>query len=225
MARVLRTLGDLRGPVQWLLNFSPTDVTNLDFYKSAADPNGNIDFAISEAERIEYEELFPSINPDWLRRAQDFTWPADSATFSLPDEINDANLEGIENLAEDGQGLIVPVGRAGMHEEIFWKDNETLQWGTSGPTSAQSLRLFYFAQPVGLADDEDQPSWLPVRHRHLLIWSAAIVARFAADSKAPAAWEKLRNEIRLQVRHQLSMGRPVRGGQMRILDTDRDQGR
>lgn len=225
MARIIRTLADMRGPVQWLLNFSSSDVTNFDFYKSAADPNGNIDFAISEAERVEYHELFPSINPDWLRRSMDLSWPVDTLSMTLPAEVNDANLEGIEILTDGGAGLVLDVGRSAQQSNVFWKNNQTLQWGSEGPSSEQDMRLLYFAQPVGLAEEEDEPDWLPVRHRHLLIWSAAIVARLAADNKAPGAWEKMLGNLRLQVRHQLSMGRPVRGGQMRVLDTDHDQGR
>ena len=71
-----------------------------------------------------------------------------------------------------------------------------------------TLRFVFTAQPVEMTADEDEPTLVPIEHRELLRWSAAIDLRLMADEEAPQQWLFERNELRLDYGKHVSMGRP-----------------
>jgi hypothetical protein len=63
-----------------------------------------------------------------------------------------------------------------------------------------------------MTEDLDEPILIPRRHRHLLIWSAAIILRTVADEEPPRMFLTRQRDLRERFHKSLSMGRPTQTG-------------
>jgi hypothetical protein len=130
---------------------------------------------------------------DWFRKMRSVTWPASTTTFVLPDGLHQKSLLYLWDITNNDPGVQLIVGGGPESSAtIFWQDNKTLQWLSSGPSTDTTIRAFYIAdaekiQPATSADDAEY-ELLPPEHQWLLVWSTAVLLREAADESAPQAW-------------------------------------
>lgn len=214
-------LGDLIDRLKFVVSFND-DQTDQDFIGPAADTDKHFRWAINEAYVDEIEEASQICDNRWFYRNLEGTWAANAVTYDLPESVETAQLVAITDTTNDALGE--PVWITGRHEGAlrFWKDSNTIQWGTTGPASARTLLFTYVGQPIEMTEDSDVPDLLPSRFRHVLVWAAAIKLRAIADEAVPPDFVRQRNQIRERLHKALSMGRPTESGYPGIRNTDPD---
>lgn len=199
-----------------LLNFNSSQ-TDQDF--TAA----QIKKAINRAYAREFRKARQEGVREWFSGYREVVWPGDSLTFSVSGNLSGAQICKItdvtENLTGSGFHVVVyeggdpPVGTPewtsqGFSGPIFWKDRNTLQWGTSGPGEDRTLRFTIFPSPEELSSDGDVPQLIHPDHHELIFYSAAIDLRTRADEAAPQSWQMERQELRMDLYKDVSRGRP-----------------
>jgi hypothetical protein len=203
-----RNLGWLRRRVAWLLN-QDLDEPDQDFAgRDGAHPWEEIDEAISAAYEDELELAIQETDRELFIVSEQLVWPSGQRTLALPTHLTGAQIERItdETYGTPGELLWVTTYNSG---EVSFLDHATLQWGTSGPAGAKTLRIFYLAQAQDLVSPLDEPTFIPSRFRRLLIWGAAAVIRRGVDEDdTPQSWVQQQHEMRLTMWQALSKGRP-----------------
>lgn len=185
-------LADYRTNLQFLIGFN-NGQTNQDF-------NGNlqldgtvvtqIDWLINQAGQRELELSQANGETHWFKQHKQDTWPAGQLTY-VP-TIDPTKNQIIRFIDETngipGYEFIV----AGSQDwgGIFWLDRTTLQWGTVGPGANVLVGIEYIPGWTNLVNATDTPTYFPVQHHQVILWSAAVLARELADEVAPQAWYK-----------------------------------
>jgi hypothetical protein len=147
----------------------------------------------------------------FFQRFEQFTWSASEVTLTLPTNFNRDGIIQFYNVTADTDGPGIPLFLTdnGQHSQIYWKDINTLAWGSTGPASDQTLRVYYLARPEELKNDGDEPVLIPREYHELLVWSAACQLKVIADEKAPQEWMMQREELRAGLWKHLSKSRPL----------------
>jgi hypothetical protein len=116
----------------------------------------------------------------------------------LKDFTNDANV-----------GEEVFVAKSSRTGGIYWWDDQTLHWGdSSGPAEDKSLVWEYLGEGEVLVDPLQVPIYIPYRHRYLLVWQAAVLARLDVDEDSvPQNWLRKADELLTDYIMDLSQGR------------------
>lgn len=208
-------LAQLRDELQWVYNFNEGQ-TDQDMRGPAAYVNKWFDSSLNEAYVDEVEEAVQMGCTTCFITTARKTWPVNTPTFDIGDDLAGSTLYRIES-RDAGAGETTswePMWINTWTEDSnhVWVDRRTIQWGLSGPASAQTIRFTYVAEPEELADDMDVPVLIPRKFRHLLVYSAAIRLRIVADDEKnqPLVWK--RNEIRERLHKAISQGRPAQTG-------------
>jgi hypothetical protein len=186
---------DLQNEVADLVGFTDGAVSNSGFSTDI------IKRAINR--RYEAETLLAQQHGrrSWFHKVQSFTWSSGEETLTVPASISSAAIIRLEDITNNDPGSSLPP-------EVFWKDNKTLQWGSTSPGSDITIRATYFARPVEMVNDADEPELIPPEMRMLLVWSAAVFLRQKADEGAPGQWLEMLNEERMTFWKWLSKARP-----------------
>lgn len=201
-----RNLAWLRKRLSRKLNFNVTQ-TDQDFAGPSSNANELLDEYLSEAYSREVTAAKIEISSRPFSQTASFTWAASTVTVQLPQYLVDQQMIRIEDTTDTSPGPVLWVGGdGGQSTMVFWKDRNTLQWGQTGPGSARTITAFYNASAVELTNPLDEPVLIPPDHRHLLVWSAACIARAEADEGAPAEWVRQHMECRSQYHAMLAKG-------------------
>jgi hypothetical protein len=146
----------------------------------------------------------------WFRALTETTWEADEVTFTVPVPLNRIavlRIIDVTNSVEPGTSLL--FSEEGATGEVFWRDRNTLQWGSTGPSEDKTLRFVYVASSEELVNDNEVPELIPDEFHELIPLSAAILLRQMADEAAPVAWLSRQEDYRLQYWKFVSRGRPL----------------
>jgi hypothetical protein len=207
-----RTYAEILARVKHLVNFNE-GVTDQDFTGPSTDTNKHFRDAINEAYVDEVNDASQHGAPEtWLNAVMSVTWPASQVTLTLPDTLANRQLLYIEDITSSDPGQAVWIGGRRESTEMFWLEKNKLQWGSSGPSSATTLRFSYVRTPEKMKDDIDEPSLIQYEHRALLVWSAAIILREVGDDDVPQRWIQRRESYREKFWKSLSLGQPTSTG-------------
>lgn len=207
---------ELQDEVSELINFNSLQA-DQDFSAT------QIKNAINRAYAREYRKARQEGIRSFFFAYRDLTWDNGSLTMSLPEGMRGAQICKITDVTDDssGSGYHIVVYDGGDPPEgspswtsqsfsgaVFWKDRNTLQWGTSGPSEDKTLRFEFMAEPEKMANDDDVPELIPSDHHELIFYSASIDLRTRADEMAPPSWMSEREELRMDFYKDVSRGRP-----------------
>lgn len=203
----------LREKVQDKVNFD-TSAADQDFVGPSSEPNRLLDDAINEAYQVEVTEAQLEIGVDWLRESVSVTWPAAQVNLDLRTVLGNQDHQIIEIFDETNStdGVSLWVGESMSHSQIRWRDRHTLQWGTTGPADAMTLRISYIATAEVLNTPLAEPTLIPSQYLWLVVWSACVILRDMADEAAPGRWLKQRDEWRTRFHLALAQGKIMRPG-------------
>lgn len=210
-----RNLQWLRQKVSRYLNFNSTQ-TDQDFAGSVNDPNALIDDFINEAYRTECNEVMNETSVEHFREVITDSWPQGQLLYILPSFLDPTSILAITDISSSSRGIPLLPQREDMQTRIFWKDQRTLQYDTTGPGSDLTIQIAYLGQPSEMKDDTDEPYLIPYKFRDLLTWSAVVIARSVGDEAPPKFWVDRRDELRAQLALALSKGKPLQSGPPRI---------
>ena len=187
----------------------------LDFYLNNDSTATGADFTaarLKQAINFAYrEEVRSAVNEGsrrWYMTTQQLTWPASQLTLALPPGLSQKGLIRIEDVTNADPGAEILFDVTGWRGGIFWKDRNTIQWGSQGPAAAVTLRVLFFAEPTPLDKDGDEPDLIPSAFHDLIALSAAIWLRSVAD-EPPASWMRMRQDMRADLYKFLSKGKPM----------------
>lgn len=189
---------ELQNEVRDLINFT-SGTTDQDYTTAQVQKAINVRYALEVLIGQQHGKR------TWFQKFFEFTWPASAETVTIPTNINQAQVLKFEDITNRDPGDPLPAS-------IFWKDNQTLQWGSTSPAQDTTIRATYLARPAEMVNDSDEPSLISPEHHMLLVWSSAIYLRQKADENAPGAWLEQLHEDRLTYWKALSRGRPLAGG-------------
>lgn len=188
----------------------------LNFVLNSDDSQTHQDFsavrkkqALNYAGRTETNKAQVEGSRLWFKTTIDISWPASQTTLQLSSTISQRGIIRITDITNTNPGYELVFSENGFSGDVFWLNRTTLQWGTSGPSEAKTLRVEYFPIWSDLAQDDDEPELIPEQHQDLLIWSAAIFLFEVAEQEAPIAWHNIRHELRIDFWKYLSRGRPM----------------
>lgn len=206
--------GTLRNRLAFVLNFNDGQ-TDQDF------SSDRLKQALNHAYMREVEKAKQEGSRRFFLAQQEISWAAGAVTLVLPVGVKRKQLIRVMDVTNDAIGGQLMFSESGLTGDVFWKDRETLQWGTQGPGAAKTLRVFYYAVPVDLVNDADEPELVPDQFHELLVWSAACWLRTIADEGAPNSWRAQLEELRYDFWKYISRGRPVDDEQtIRQRDSD-----
>ena len=188
--------------------------------QDAAGPSNDtwqkIDDVLNEAAREERNEAILKGSTEAFRKRQRFTWESGETTYALPVFIDRESILDIHDVTANDVGQpVMALGRS-FNRQIFWLDNRTLQWSTSGPGQDTTLEISYTAEAPTLKEPAAEYDLFPYNHRDLLNWSAACLWADMVDQRVPDAWERRRNNYRELFRLAISRGSPTTHGAQRI---------
>jgi len=192
---------ELQDEVKELLNFNASQI-DQDFTLV------QVKNAINRAYRREYVRARQEGSRRYFITTTNVTWPASAATLALPENLQGAQITRVTDITSNDPGTELIFSDFGNIGDLFWANHRTLQWGTSGPSSAKTLKFEYFANAEKMVHDYDTPDLVPPEHRELIFYSAAIDLRNRADEMAPQAWMYERENLRMDFWKDVSKNRP-----------------
>lgn len=177
---------------------------------------------LNQAGEREVEDAKIECGRDWFRKTYDSTWAAGAVTLAVPDQVREHLIEEVLDVTNDEVGNEIAFANYHPGGAVFWKDNETLQWGTTGPGSATTLRWTYLANFLPMEADSDEPEIIAPRFRWLLVWSALDIAKALGDERVPQDYMRHLTEWREKWWKVISLGRPMKNNPARIQNRDPD---
>ena len=192
---------ELQDETSELLNFN-SGQTDQDFTAS------QIKNAVNRAYKREYVRARQEGVRRFFITATDVVWPAGAATLELPERLAGAQLIRVTDVTSGPLVAELIFSDNGSVGDLHWANRNTLQMGTSGPSSEKTLRFQYFPGVTKLVTDDDEPSMIPEEHHELVFYSAAIDLRNRADEIAPQAWVFERESLRQDFWKDISRNRP-----------------
>lgn len=219
-------LTTLRDHVNFILD-------NNDLQADASFSTARMNDAINWAYQEEMSDAQLEGGMAWFFTTTDVAWPAEQVTLPLPAGIQQENIIEVHNVTDNDPGKPVVIGGPGTSARLHWKDRLTLQWGEDGPTTAQTLRFFYYAVPSTLVEDEDLPELMPPQFHKLIALSAVVFLMEIADREAPALILRRQRKLQAMLQKYVSRPRPLaatnmiasgRGDSLYLNDPDVDSG-
>jgi hypothetical protein len=177
--------------------------------------------AINWAYRQEVLKAQQEGSRKWFLTSTTIIWPTSQVQLVLPEVLKSAEIIRVSNITNSDLGSALIFDETGYFGNAFWANRNTLQWGTSGPSSDITLRFMYYAKPETLVTDDDIPELIPDQFHDLIVWAAAVLLLEIADQRAPEAWYSNRNETRMDLWKYMSRGRPT-SDPPRVLDSNLD---
>lgn len=209
MSEERRNLAWHRKAVSRIVTFNARQTDQAFAGATANDQYGIIDSAINEAAREERTYIFNNSGTEPLRRVQSLTWSADDATLTLPNIYDPNDVIAITDITNDAVGQPIFVMSKAQNALTFWKDYNTLQWGSSGPGRDMTIEVAFIAQAPELTETTQEFSFIPYAHRDLINWSAAVILSLEADQTPTRSWVDRRDDLREQLELALSKGKPL----------------
>lgn len=215
------TLEELIADLQFKVAYNEGQ-TDQDFIGPSGDTDRHFRNAINEAYVDEIEEAAQQGDPRWFYVLANVTWPGGQQNLDVPDNLRGKTWVSTYDITTTEPGT--PIWWSDWEDGAThrWRDRNTLQWGTAGPSSDKTLRITYQAEPEEMLDNGDEPELVPPRFRHLLAWSAAIKLRRIADEQVPQGWVIERNDIRERMLKFFTLRGPVQTGGPGIRNTEPD---
>ena len=192
---------DIKNQVDFYLN-NDTSATGAAF--TAARTKQAINFAY----RDEVRRAVGEGSRRWFMSTTNLSWAISVVTLQMPPALSQKGLIRITDITSSDPGPEVLFDETGFRGGMFWKDRNTIQWGSQGPSSARTLQVLFFAEPTPLDKDGDEPDLVPEGFHDLIALSAAVWLRTIADSP-PQNWVMLQNEMRIDLYKFLSKGKPM----------------
>ncbi len=193
---------ELRDLTKLILNFNDGQPDN-DF--TDAQIHTALDQVYSEEIRMAILNGFER----FFRKTVEFTWTGSDVTTTVPSTLESAMILSLRNVTNNAIGSEVAFSDFGEEALVFWKDNRTLQWGTTGPSGDTTLRATYMPGTPSLATDGSEPELLPRNYHSLLAWSASVWLRMIAEDGAPPQWIQKTTSDRQDLWKYLTRGMPV----------------
>lgn len=212
--------GEMREQLGFLLNFNESQV---DQAFTAARLNKELQYAYDRIVRRCKQQSSKA----WFTRYVDATWTSGSLTYTPPSvalrgflmlfRMDSTNTNQFKHRIEVGQAFPAgfenssanPYPYSESANQVFWLDNDTLQWGNdTGPSEDIYLRFVYLAYAETLEDDDDEPSLIPPEHRETIVLEALRRLRGAADGQYESWIVEDLNNAMFDLIKFLSGGRP-----------------
>lgn len=208
------TRSELRDLTNFILN-------NNDGQTNQAYTTIRVNQALDMAYRKEMNAIRLEAGWKWTRVVTDVSWPASQVKLELPASISQQGIIGIRDITNSNPGPELVISNDRDTERPFWLDRNTLQWGTSGPPSATTLRFIYWPRVIMGADDDSEPDLIPYDFRDVLAWSAAVILSKVGDITPPQSWLDELRELRSDMWVYLGSNRPMEVPfQPRMYDVD-----
>lgn len=192
------------------------DEPDQDFAGTANEPWSLIDAAFNEAQNRERNLALVDGSSKAFEKTIQVSWPASQVTLTLPTYIDRESITRLWDVTNNSAGYTIPVSRRELNGRVFWKDNRTLQFSTTGPASTMTVEITYLAEAAALREPAQEADVFPYNHRHLLNWSAAIILLSVADQRIPPKWEETIEELRSTFHLAISRGAPSETNPPRI---------
>lgn len=192
---------ELQTEVKDLLNFN-SGQTDQDFTTT------QVKNAINRAYDREIVRARQHAMKAYFQKTDTLSWPASQLTMPLPANLKYKDLIRITDTTNADPGYELVFDDTAQTADVFWKDSNTLQWGSAGPSQAKTLRFEYIASAVKMVADIDEPLLLPPEFHELLVWSAAIDLRRRADEASPGEWQAAYKELQTDLWKHVMRGRP-----------------
>jgi hypothetical protein len=195
---------ELQDRLKFILNFNDTQ-TDQDF------TNARIKQALNFSYESEINRAQAEGSRRYFRAVREIEWVADELTYTLAYPLDQRGLIRITDITNTDPGYALVFDENGFHGDVFWKDRNTIQWGTQGPNAGKTLRVEFYTRPIAMVEDNDEPELIPPQFRELLLWSAACWLRDIADDDmgTPQSWQRRLDEWRIDFWKYLSRGRPT----------------
>ena len=149
----------------------------------------------------------------WFKKTAQITWPASQVRLKLPTSLSKRNLVGLWDFTNADPGYPIVVRETSLDGgDCWWFDNDTLQWGTTGPSSAVTVHIEYLEDAEFLASDSNEPDLIPTDYHKMIVWGAAVFLRAVGDEAPPAFWVQQHSELQMDYWKFLSKGRPFTDG-------------
>lgn len=213
-----RNLAWLRRILSGIVNFN-SGQTDQNF-NTENDEFYHLDDALTEAYALEINEAkVMSVEP--FKKTAQLTWESGDSTFVLPDYLNGSDLIEIHDVTDNAVGTLLVVGNRQAGHTVYWKTENTLQWGVDGPGEDKTLEMTYVGSGTTFKKPLQEPDLIPYRFRHLLPWSAAVVISSKAEQKPPQFWLTKLDEWRTSWYSAITRGRPMHQNVPRVHNTRR----
>ena len=187
----------------------------------STDTNLHFREAINAGYEAVIEEAKAECGFDRFVCTQDVVWPADQVVFEFPDVLGDKQGLAIRDVTDAADGVGFTVFEGPEYGQVFWKDKDRIQWGTTGPSSARTLRYTYLADAEYLGEHPRQePKLIPYKFRWLIVWAAALELEEVGSRQPPSSWTKRFNDIQSNFHKFLSRSRFSKGNPKTIRMTD-----
>lgn len=193
---------ELRELTALILNYN-NDQTDQNF------TDANLNTAIDEVYKEEVNAAILNGYERYFRKVHEFTWTGGELTVALPETLKGQMILSLRNVTNDNVGTEILFSDFGINSIVFWKDNETLQWGTGGPSSDVTVRATYQVTATPLTTDTSTPDVIPAPYHNLLAWAAAVWLRMLSDEAIPPIWDRKLEEYRKSYWKFLTSGRPT----------------
>jgi len=145
---------------------------------------------------------------NYFKKNAAIEWPVDQLTLKLPQNFQKIDLIRIEDVTTNDPGPKLSITDTSSGGGAFWLDNNTIQWGSAGPSEAKTLRFFYKAGAEKLMRDDDIPRLINSENAPIIVWEGMTLLLEVADGKAPDTFYKNLKESRFSFWKELAQGRP-----------------
>ena len=211
----IRDLKWHRAEMARVINFT-SGTPDQDFAGPTNAPWANVDAAFNEAQTYERNLALIEGGESWAEKTLQQTWAASAVTFTLPEYMDRESVRMLYDVTNNSAGVPIQVTSRHIRGRVFWKDNRTLQWGTSGPGAAVTVEISYIGEAVALTEDAQEAALFPYNHRHLLNWSGACILMDMADQRIPQTWITRAAEYRSAFHLSIGRGIPLGSNVSRI---------
>ncbi len=200
--------GEMRAAVAWRVSFSD-DAADQDFTTK------RINLALQETYTDEIRQAKLEGRASWFRKTTYLTWPASQTQLQLPLSISRRGILAIWDETSGSPGARLSIGDTSLDGSgIWWAENDKLQYGSSGPASALTLRVEYEANAEFLGDpnttagDTLEPALIPQDYHMLLVWGAVVLLKEVADEQVSRDIRQRYQAIQRDYWKFVSKGRP-----------------
>jgi hypothetical protein len=149
-----------------------------------------------------------------------FTWVGSEKTWQLPVVLVGAQWLRAEDITDSDDGDVLDIGDSPNQSEIWFKDMDTLQWGTTGAPRDTAIRVTYLPHAESLEVGAQEPLLIPSQFRWLLVWRAAMLMRSVSNESVPKAWANEFAQLKEIYYKWLSKGRLSHSNPSTIRNTD-----
>lgn len=211
-------LEELRARLSWVVDFNATQ-TDQDFRGRATNANEHIDNELNLAYRREVNEAKLRKEMSFLRK-HSFTWTASATTLAIPAGLKNHRVLELRDSTDSTPGTVITLGDDETGFYVY--DVDTWGWNPA-PSSARTLVASYIANPTWMEAEADEPLLIPIPHRELLVWSAAINMHKVApitDSATYQQWVADQDKLQFAWHKELARGSPSGTPPAHIRNTD-----